>query len=147
VLAVHSLSFLLREQRYHKLIGERIKKKLSERVHHDLTGVVMHRDLFSAYLSRHINDDKLSLQDAASQYPGTEPFFQEAWKRYKETAKRVGDAESGQSHSPPERFSRKLRKCSQIADRKKSGRKAPPNSYRTYARPRKKPGFWYTIES
>ena len=32
------------------LNGERIKKKLSERVHHDVTGVVMHRDLFSANL-------------------------------------------------------------------------------------------------
>jgi len=110
------------------LNGERIKKKLSERVHHDVTGIVMHRDLFSAYLSRHINDDKLSLQDAALQYPGTEPFLVEAWKRYQETAKRVGDAESRQSHSPSERFSKKLRKRRQIADRKRSGPKAAPNS-------------------
>ena len=89
----------------------------------------MHRDLFSAYLSRYVDEDgKLSLQDAASQYPGTEPFLVEAWKRYQETANRVGVAESGQSHSPPERFSRKLAKRRQIADRKRSGRKAAPNS-------------------
>jgi len=73
------------------LNGERIKKKLSERVHHDRTGIVMHRDLFSAYLSRYVDEDgKLSLQDAASQYPGTEPFLMEAWKQYQETANRVG---------------------------------------------------------
>jgi len=111
------------------LNGERIKKKLSERVHHDVTGVVMHRDLFSAYLSRYVDEDgKLSLQDAVQQYSGTEPFLVEAWKQYQEAANRVGVAESGQSHSPPERFSRKLRKCSQIAARKKAGRKAAPNS-------------------
>ena len=79
--------------------------------------------------SRYVDEDgKLSLQDAASQYPGTEPFLVEAWKQYQETAKQVGDAESGQSHSPLERFSKKLRKRSQIADRKKSGRKAASNS-------------------
>jgi len=111
------------------LNGERIKKKLSERVHHDVTGVVMHRDLFSAYLSRHINEDgKLSLQDAVNQYPVSEPILVEAWKRYQLSANRVGDAESGQSHSSPERFSRKLGKRRQIADRKRSGRKAAPKS-------------------
>ncbi len=81
----------------------------------------MQRDLFSAYLSRHINEDgKLSLQDAVSQYPGAEPLLVEAWKQNQETANRVGVAESGKSHSPSERFSRKLRKRRQIADRKKS---------------------------
>jgi hypothetical protein len=109
--------------------GERIKKKLSERVHRDVTGVVMHRDLFSAYLSRYVDeDDKLSLQDASNSYPGTEPFLVEAWKQYQEAAKRVGESESRKSHSPSERFSRKHRKCRQIANRKKLGRKAAPNS-------------------
>ncbi len=33
----------------------------------------MHRDLFSAYLSRYVDeDDKLSLQDASNSYRGTE---------------------------------------------------------------------------
>jgi hypothetical protein len=41
------------------LTGERIKKSLSERVHYDKSGVVMHRDLMSAFLSRHVYDDKL----------------------------------------------------------------------------------------
>ena len=40
------------------LTGERIKKSLSERVHYDRAGVVMHRDLFTAYLARHVNQDE-----------------------------------------------------------------------------------------
>jgi hypothetical protein len=51
------------------LNGERIKKSLSERVHRDVTGVVMHRDLFSAYLARYVDEDRLSLQDAVNQQP------------------------------------------------------------------------------
>lgn len=52
------------------LNGERVKKSLAERVHYDSSGIVMHRDLFSAYLSRHVNQDSLSLHDATSQYQG-----------------------------------------------------------------------------
>jgi len=56
------------------LDGSRTKKSLSERVHKDVTGIEMHRDLFSAYLSRFVNEENtLSFQDAASQYPGMEP--------------------------------------------------------------------------
>ncbi len=106
------------------LTGERIKKKLSERVHHDVTGVVMHRDLFSAYLSRYINEDgNLSLQDAVNQYPGLEQVLLEAWKQFqinrvsrrRSEALRVGESESRQSHSSSERFSNQLGKCNQIA--------------------------------
>jgi|GEM_PF-6373270 len=46
------------------LDGKRVKKTLSERVHHDNTGVVMHRDLFSAYLGLYINQEGyLSVED------------------------------------------------------------------------------------
>ncbi|WP_414589903.1 hypothetical protein [Scytonema sp. PCC 10023] len=56
------------------LDGSRIKKSLSERVHRDATGIKMHRDLFSAYLSRYVNqDDTLSVQDARTGYCGAEP--------------------------------------------------------------------------
>lgn len=106
------------------LTGERIKKLLSERVHYDKTGVVMHRDLFSAYLARFVNQDKFSLQDAVNQYPGSEPILMEAWERFKETANRVGESESPQSDSPVERFSIKLEKVSQISQ---IGLKANPN--------------------
>jgi hypothetical protein len=43
------------------LTGERIKKSLSERVHYDKSGFAMHRDLFSAYLARFVNQDELLL--------------------------------------------------------------------------------------
>jgi len=57
------------------LDGSRTKKSLSQRVHHDVTGMKMHRDLFSAYLSRYVNqDEKLSLQDARDGYCGAEPL-------------------------------------------------------------------------
>jgi hypothetical protein len=110
------------------LNGERIKKSLSERVHRDITGVVMHRDLFSAYLARHVDQDQLSVQDAASQYQGAEPLLLEAWKQYQQTARRVGDAESPCTDCPVEQFSSKPGKFSQIAVPQGSGRKAVPNS-------------------
>lgn len=71
------------------LTGERIKKSLSERVHYDQSGVVMHRDLMSAFLSRHVYDDVLSLQDAQFEYPGMETTLLRAWQRYQQSANRV----------------------------------------------------------
>ncbi|WP_414581124.1 RNA-guided endonuclease TnpB family protein [Scytonema sp. PCC 10023] len=63
------------------LDGSRTKKSLSQRVHHDATGIKMHRDLFSAYLSRFVNqDDRLSVQDARNGYRGAEPLLTEAWQ-------------------------------------------------------------------
>jgi putative transposase len=97
------------------LTGERIKKALSERIHYDQTGIVMHRDLFSAYLSRFVDDDTLLLQDAISQYPGSESILVEAWKQFQPAANQVSESESGQRHSPLERFSQKLGTVDQIA--------------------------------
>ena len=64
------------------LTGERIKKSLSERVHYDQSGVVMHRDLMSAYLARHIIDGRLSLLDAQIEYPGMERSLLGAWQQF-----------------------------------------------------------------
>ncbi|MGH2416268.1 MAG: RNA-guided endonuclease TnpB family protein, partial [Microcystaceae cyanobacterium] len=87
------------------LDGTRIKKTLSERVHHDVTGIPEHhRDLFSAFLSRLVNQEKLSLQDALVEYPGAEPLLLEAWQRHL-TRKQVGTSENTQSDSPSERVS------------------------------------------
>ncbi len=105
------------------LDGTRIKKKLSERVHKDVTGVVMHRDLFSAFLSRFVNDDKLSVQDALNEYPGAEPLLEEAWKRYQKIASQVVDDESRRCHSPSEQFSSELERSNQIADCNNQGDK------------------------
>ena len=77
------------------LDGTRIKKSLSQRVHKDVTGFVMHRDLFSAFLSRCVYNDKLSLWDAQCEYPGTEPFLLDGWQQYKsanQVAERVREA-------------------------------------------------------
>jgi putative transposase len=72
------------------LTGERIKKSLSERVHYDRSGVVMHRDLMSAFLSRHVIDSQLSLLDARLEYPGLERVLLGAWQCYdKKSANRV----------------------------------------------------------
>lgn len=95
------------------LTGERIKKSLSERVHCDKSGFIMHRDLFSAYLARFVNQDELLLQDAVNQYPGSEPILVEAWKQYRQSVNRVSASESGLTDSPPERISQKLEKVNQ----------------------------------
>lgn len=97
------------------LTGERIKKFLSERVHYDKSGFVMHRDLFSAYLARFVNQDELSLQDAVNQYSGSEPILVEAWKRYQQSASGVGESKTLRSDSPVEQISQKLETYSQIA--------------------------------
>ncbi|MGH2413682.1 MAG: RNA-guided endonuclease TnpB family protein, partial [Microcystaceae cyanobacterium] len=65
------------------LDGTRIKKSLSQRVHRDVTGIpIHHRDLFSAFLSRYVNQNKLVLQDAQIEYLGLEPVLLEAHQRY-----------------------------------------------------------------
>jgi hypothetical protein len=128
VLAVNSLPFLLHILRYLRLLndGSRTKKSLSERVHHDVTGIKMHRDLMSAYLSRYVNqDDRLSLQDARNGYRGAESLLTEAWQE-SINRERLGSSESGLI--VPERFSDKLKKVDQIADCKQSERKVNPNS-------------------
>jgi putative transposase len=84
------------------LTGKRVKKSLSERVHHDQTGIVMHRDLFSAFLARYVDENQLSLQDARQAYSGMESFLLEAWQRYKTNCERVGIAESRKAHPPSE---------------------------------------------
>lgn len=96
------------------LTGERVKKSLSERVHHDQTGIVMHRDLFSAYLARYIVQDKLSLEDAVDQYSGMESALLGAWEQY-QSAKRVGVAESPKSEPPVEQIPSDSEKVSQIS--------------------------------
>ncbi len=99
------------------LSGERVKKTLSQRVHQDVTGkIVMHRDLFSAYLARFVNDeDNLLLHLAVEQLEGSESILRSAWQVSCETAKRVSVSESGVCHSSPEQFDLKLGNASQIS--------------------------------
>jgi putative transposase len=67
----------------------RTKKSLSERVHKDNSGVVMQRDLFSAFLSRLVIDsllpsDKMIIND---DYQRLEPILVAGWQRYEEKQK------------------------------------------------------------
>jgi putative transposase len=97
------------------LDGSRVKKTLTQRVHWDITGIPEHqRDLFSAFLSRFVNQDMLSMQDAQSEYPRAEPLLLEAWQRYI-TRKQVSASESRMSDSPSERVSNKPLSSDQIA--------------------------------
>jgi putative transposase len=105
------------------LTGERVKKSLSERVHYDRSGIGMHRDLFSAFLARYVDENQLSLQDARNAYPGMESFLLEAWQQHKTNCERVGIAESRKAHPPSEQFSSDSEKANQIDDPKGSGRK------------------------
>ena len=106
------------------LNGQRIKKSLSDRIHYDLTGVVMNRDLFSAYLSRFVNDeDNLLLHLAQSEWERAEPLLMQAWKEFQINCEQLGasvgeacaERISRLSHSPSEQFCIKLRKVNQIA--------------------------------
>ncbi|GET37102.1 transposase, IS608 family protein [Microseira wollei NIES-4236] len=112
------------------LTGERIKKKLSERVHYDQTGVVMHRDLFSAYLSRYVNDeDNLLLHLAQSEWERSEPYLMQAWKDFQINCEQVGASERRLSHSPSEQFCMKPETVSQIAiDERKANFNSWPES-------------------
>lgn len=100
---------------YRKIYFERIKKSLSQRVHKDNSGIVMHRDLFSAYLARYVNDDDcLSLQDARQEYQRSESILRSAWQVYQKNCERVGETESRLCHSSSEQFDLKLGNVSQI---------------------------------
>ncbi|MEL6162470.1 MAG: transposase [Cyanobacteria bacterium J06628_3] len=80
------------------LDGSRIKKSLSQRIHEDATGVRMHRDIFTAYLSRFVHDELLLIEDAASQYSAMEPLLMEGWEEYRKAASKVGVSEIRNSH-------------------------------------------------
>lgn len=105
------------------LNGERVKKSLSERVHQDLSGFEMHRDLFSAYLARYVVEDELLLQAAQLEWSRLEPVLMEAWQRFKQSANRVSIAESRQAQPPSERISIDPEKINQIGDSYESVRK------------------------
>jgi hypothetical protein len=74
----------------------------------------MHRDLFSAYLSRFITDSILDVQVARDSYIGSEPILVAAWQAY-QSSMRVGAPLQPQSQSSVERMATKLGKVNQIA--------------------------------
>ena len=74
----------------------------------------MHRDLFSAFLSRCVYNDSLSLWDAQCEYPGTEPFLLDAWKQHQQSANRVAECESRNRYSSSEQMSNEVLTSNQI---------------------------------
>jgi putative transposase len=98
------------------LTGKRIKKSLSERVHYDQTGVVMQRDLFSAFLARYVDEKELSLRDAVHAYPGMESSLLAAWQQSKINCERVVFDESRLAHPPSEQFANYDERDGQIGE-------------------------------
>ena len=60
------------------ICGRKHKKRLSERVHACDCGVVMQRDLFSAYLAKYVEEDRLQVDKAYASWQGAKPTCQ--WK-------------------------------------------------------------------
>jgi putative transposase len=83
----------------------RTKKSLSERIHKDNSGIIMQRDLFSAFLSRYVNDDLLPSDPTvlSNEYERLEPVLLAGWQRYKGKSERskVSKPNSGGSSNPP----------------------------------------------
>jgi hypothetical protein len=84
------------------LDGSRIKKSLSERVHIDNSGIVMQRDLFSAFLARYVNDDLLPSDPTVlrDEYERLEPVLSAGWQRYKEQSESGGKVLRGTLLTP-----------------------------------------------
>ncbi|MDJ0616211.1 MAG: hypothetical protein QNJ63_05555 [Calothrix sp. MO_192.B10] len=76
----------------------------------------MHRDIFSAFLSRYVNeDDTLSLRDAQCEYPRLEQTLWLAWQQYQTNCEQVGESESRLTHSSLEQFNHQGKSVNQIA--------------------------------
>jgi len=64
--------------------GVRKKKKLSERWHECTCGARAQRDLFSAHLACHVNNNRLDAKQASIAWPAVEPLLERAVSRLKE---------------------------------------------------------------
>ena len=63
------------------ICGRKHKKRLSDRVHACECGVVIQRDLFSAYLARHVKNERLQAAGAYEHWQGAEPLLRTAWQQ------------------------------------------------------------------
>ena len=85
------------------ICGARRKKALSERVHACPCGLTMQRDLLSAYLARHVSDDRLQAASASEGWQGAEQLLRAAWSLYQSATPRrraaKAPADAGQSGS------------------------------------------------
>jgi len=87
------------------LCGQRKKKKLSQRWHRCDCGVSAQRDLFSAFLARHVHGGQLDAAGALESWPSAEPLLSRAASSFSQAARRNGNccprrpARAGQSSS------------------------------------------------
>ena len=90
------------------LCGQKKKKKLSQRWHRCDCGVSAQRDLFSAFLARHVQEGQLDAVGAFASWPSAEPLLSRAASSFSQAARRNGNcrprrpARAGQSGSSAE---------------------------------------------
>jgi putative transposase len=70
------------------ICGKREKKPLSQRMHRCSCGVEAQRDLFSAYLARFVQDDRLDVSAAKESWTGAETLLRTAFEWKCQTASR-----------------------------------------------------------
>ncbi len=70
------------------ICGKREKKPLSQRIHQCGCGVKAQRDLFSAYLARFVQDDRLDVSAAKESWTGAETLLRTAFEWKCQTASR-----------------------------------------------------------
>ena len=114
--------------------GEREKKPLSQRQHACKCGVKAQRDLFSAYLARHVYENKLDVAGARKGWPGVEPLLRAASSAF-EMAKRRRSAPlslpclEGQSHSSAE-LGETVSEAGDVVAQESSCEREPPKAGR-----------------
>jgi len=73
------------------LCGQRRRKKLSQRWHRCDCGVSAQRDLFSAFLARHVQDGQLDAARVSESWPSAEPLLSRAASSFFQAARRNGN--------------------------------------------------------
>ncbi len=72
--------------------GEYVKKPLSQRVHVFTDGGRVQRDLYSAWLARFVEDDRLDVAPLPREWPAAEPLLHRAASSFKQSAIGLGFA-------------------------------------------------------
>jgi putative transposase len=97
------------------LCGNKQKKSLSQRVHHcSVCGLLMQRDILSAYLSRYVDPktELLSIQSARNSWQGMEKSLLDGWQNgSNQSARTATSSKSPISNSGLERMSSDLIAC------------------------------------
>jgi transposase len=89
---------------YDHTTGEFHKKPLSQRYHEFPDGTRVQRDLYSAWLARYVENDRLDASQLKSDWAAAEPLLRQAASSFNQSAKKIGSTdlrgENRQSGSP-----------------------------------------------